>query len=92
MTRDEVARELNLPEGIERNGEYVIILNDSGEYSKAYTKLDSSNSLDLVTQDSVINEHTSTLYYVGNFGDTESMYDIILDADFDEDIYKVTIR
>ena len=77
--------------GIENPGhytdddEYVIDIDDSNEYSKIFSKLDKSNKIHEVEDDSVFFFFFYVLYF-----EAED-YDIELSADLDEDVYSLKI-
>lgn len=90
MELNDVRVELNLPEGIENNNKYVITLSDSNEYARMYTLLDKNDSvyLDDLQVGNMISEHSSILKFI--YGDEE--FTVSLEANFDEDIYKVVVE
>ena len=67
------------------NGKYIIPLMDSDEYSKIYTLLDKSDLVELDTSCTLVTDKVSELQY---FNDE---FVIKLDANFNDDFYRVVI-
>jgi len=87
MEANELARELGFSQEGETKGKsYVIRLKDSNDYSRAYTLLDKSDLTELDGDAISLDVEKSTISYVSEG------YRITLDADFDKDVYTVTIK
>ena len=85
MTVEELANNLNLPQGELIDDTYLIVLKDSNDYARTYTKL--SNSDILTLDDDYINlgtDNTSIAYFSND-------YYIVLSANFVSDEYTVEI-
>lgn len=68
-----------------KQGSYVVDIKDYDEYSKYFSLLDKSDLAEEVQDTSQITVHTTTVTYT--CGD----YQIVLQADLDEDIYKLVV-
>lgn len=68
------------------NGIYVIDIYDSDQYGRIYSKLDKSDLLDEIPENSQITYDTASIQYEGDD------YSITLMADFENDSYKMTIK
>ena len=66
-----------------QGGKYVIKLDDSNEYSRAYTALDKSELTDLDTEKVSMGLEGSTMVYLSDD------YDITLKADFEANEYTI---
>lgn len=87
MEASELAREIGFQQEGETKGKsYVIRLKDSNDYSRAYTLLDKSGLTELDGDAISLDVEKSTISYVSEG------YRITLDADFDKDVYTVTIK
>lgn len=65
---------------------YIIEFEDSDEYSRAYTVLDSSNLVDLDEETVLVSENSSMLtYYATN-------YECTLIGNFDKDVYRLNVK
>ena len=64
-----------------KNGAYVVDIKDYGEYGKYYSLLEKSD-LEEVQDTAQITVHTTNVTY------TSEDYQIVLQADLDEDLYK----
>jgi len=85
MDKEEFIEELGLPfDWEERGSEYVINLNNSDSFSKAYDLI--SNNRDLTLEDDSITTTDNALFTF--FTD---LFEIRLVADFNKDIYKVIL-
>jgi hypothetical protein len=73
-------------QGTMSDGKYIVHLEDSDVYSKAYTLLSNSKILHLDSDEVTITEHNSTMKYLSDD------FDVVLDADFDNDDYNITIE
>lgn len=69
-----------------KNGVYVLDIMDSDEYGRIYSKLDKSNLLDEVVDNSQITYDAANVQYESDD------YLISLLADFKNDNYKMTIK
>lgn len=78
--------------GIENEGylsdddEYIIEIDESNEYSKIFSKLDNSDLIHEIDDDSVFDLNNNTLYFESEY------YDIELNADLENDEYSLKIR
>lgn len=68
------------------NGDFVIDIKDSDDYGKFYSKLDKSNLVEENNESSQITSTVSSIQFDSDF------YTLTLMSDFDNDIYKLTIR
>lgn len=85
--------------GIEQRGhiidgikgkKYMIELQDSNEYARAYTLLDKFKKANMDDEGSMTSEYQTVLsYYIPN-GDTN--YLVMLNANFNDDFYSIVIR
>lgn len=66
------------------NGSYVVDITDYDEYGRYYSLLEKSD-LQEVQDTSQITLHTTNVTY------TDDTYQVILQADLDEDLYKVIV-
>lgn len=66
--------------------EYVVEIKDSNEYSKVFSKIESSDLVHEVEDDSVFDIDNNTLYF-----EAED-YDLELNADLKEDTYSLIVR
>lgn len=69
------------------NNSFIINLSDSDAYGYAYTKFENSDLLDEIQESSKVNENTSNL----QFEAIDEPFIVGLYADFDNDIYQITI-
>lgn len=67
-----------------RNGAYVVDIKDYNEYGKYFSLLEKSD-LEEVQDTSQITLHTTNVTYAND------EYQIVLQADLDEDLYKVVV-
>ena len=67
-----------------KNGAYVVDIKDYDEYSKYYSLLDNSD-LQEVQDTAQITIHTTNVTF------TSEEYQIVLQADLDEDMYKLVV-
>ena len=67
-----------------KNGAYVVDIKDYDEYGKYFSLLEKSD-LEEVQDTSQITVHTTNVTY------TSDKYQIILQADLDEDLYKLVV-
>ena len=67
-----------------KNGAYVVDIRDYDEYSKYFSLLEKSD-LDEVQDTSQITIHTTNVTYAND------EYQIVLQADLDEDLYKLVV-
>ena len=78
--------------GITDNGEYskdnsyVIDIDDSDTYGKYYSKLDKSDLVDEIDDNSLLTLHNSSINFEGD------NYLITLIADFEQDLYKLVCK
>lgn len=85
QTIEEFIDSLNLPYIGEMKGEeYVISLQDSNEFSEVYNLISNKDELH-VEEESTANDGEARFTFYGQF------YEVKLDADFDDDVYRVTI-
>lgn len=83
---DKFAKELGITkEGTTEDNRYVIMLDNSDEYSVIYSILDKSELVELDTFDMLVTPKTSELNY---FNDE---FKVKLVGNFEKDIYKVII-
>ena len=62
---------------------YVIDLEDSNAYNKAFTKLDNTSLVNEMSESSVSNAYISNVMYIND------RYSINIIADFESDTYKI---
>lgn len=67
-----------------RNGAYVVDIKDYNEYGKYFSLLEKSD-LEEVQDTSQITLHTTNVTYAND------KYQVVLQADLDEDLYKVVV-
>lgn len=67
-----------------KNGAYIVDIKDYDEYGKYYSLLDKSG-LDELQDTSQITLHTTNITYANDD------YQIVLQADLDEDLYKIVV-
>lgn len=67
-----------------KNGSYIVDIKDYDEYGKYYSLLDKSD-LDEVQDTAQITLHTTNLTYAND------QYQVVLQADLDEDLYKIVV-
>ena len=79
--------QLKLPQGnYNDTGDYIVRLNNSDEYMKYYNRISTSESLDLDDErTSSSDSKYMTIVYVSD------EFDVILDANMDEDYYTITV-
>ena len=65
---------------------YVIDLEDSNAYNKAFTKLDNTSLVDEMSESSVSNTYISNVMYIND------RYSINIIADFESDTYKIIVH
>lgn len=65
---------------------YVIDLEDSNAYNKAFTKLDNTSLVDEMSESSVSNAYISNVMYIND------RYSINIIADFESDTYKIIVH
>lgn len=86
MTVDELINSIGLPEGELRDNVYTITLEDSDDYSRAYTKLSNADIVNLDIDNIKLSEHETVMTYLADD------YDIVLTANFDDDYYTIELR
>ena len=67
-----------------KNGSYVVDIKDYDEYGKYYSLIDKSD-LEEVQDTAQITLHTTNLTYAND------QYQVVLQADLDEDLYKIVV-
>lgn len=67
-----------------KNGSYIVDIKDYDEYGKYYSLLDKSD-LEEVQDTAQITLHTTNITYAND------QYQVVLQADLDEDLYKVVV-
>ena len=67
-----------------KNGSYIVDIKDYDEYGKYYSLLDKSD-LEEVQDTAQITLHTTNLTYAND------QYQVVLQADLDEDLYKIVV-
>ena len=67
-----------------KNGSYIVDIKDYDEYGKYYSLLDKSD-LEEVQDTAQITLHTTNITYANDD------YQIVLQADLDEDLYKIVV-
>lgn len=67
-----------------KNGSYVVDIKDYDEYGKYYSLLDKSD-IEEVQDTAQITLHTTNITYANDD------YQIVLQADLDEDLYKIVV-
>ena len=84
---DKLLRELGLAlEGeYSKDGSYVVDIYDSNEFGKVYSALESNNDAEELYDNSLLTIHNANISYL--FGD----YQLTLNADFDQELYKLVI-
>lgn len=70
---------------LSRQGAYVVDIVDFDEYSKIYSLLERSELIDEVMDTSQITIHTTNVTFANDD------YQLVLQADLDEDIYKLVV-
>lgn len=65
---------------------YVIDLEDSNAYNKAFTKLDNTSLVEEMSDSSVSNAYISNVMYIND------RYSINIIADFESDTYKIIVH
>ena len=65
---------------------YVIDLEDSNAYNKAFTRLDNTSLVEEMTDSSVSNAYISNVMYIND------KYSINIIADFESDTYKIIVH
>ena len=65
---------------------YVIDLEDSNAYNKAFTKIDNTSLVDEMSESSVSNAYISNVMYIND------RYSINIIADFESDTYKIIVH
>ena len=85
---DEFLKQLGIDKEASKDssGTYVIDINDSDEYGRIFSKLDKSKLVDELPESSQVAYETASVQYESDD------YIITLLADFDEDVYKMTIK
>ena len=78
---------INKPGTYSKDNTYVIDLEDSEEFGKIYSTLDSNDELDYLDDSSLLTIHNSNIIY--NYNDE---IQINLIADFDHDSYRVVVQ
>ena len=73
-------------DGDMKGDEYVADIMDSDEYDRILSKLSNNNNVELDEDSS-----TLTLHNASNVYDSDE-YQIIVTADFDSDLYKLTVK
>ena len=85
MNREEFIASLNLPfEGNGQADEYVIILNNSDDFSRAYNLI--SNNQKLSMDDNSVTTTSNALFTFFN-----DDFEVRLTANFNKDIYRITV-
>ena len=83
---EEFAKKLNITyPGELVKDKYIIPLMTSDEYSKVYTLLDKSELVELDTESTLVTDKVSELTYYGEG------FEVKLDANFNDDLYRVVI-
>ena len=67
-----------------KNGAYIVDIRDYDEYGKYYSLLEKSD-LEEVQDTSQITLHTTNITYAND------KYQVVLQADLDEDLYKIVV-
>ena len=81
----EFVESLNLPyEGEEKGNEYVIALPDSNAFSEVYNIISNEDGLHVEEDSKASDEEARFTFY-------SSRYEIRLEANFEEDVYRATI-
>lgn len=82
----EFAEQLGLDlDGKMEGDKYIIELEDSDEYSKVYTLLDSSDLVDIDEEATLLTDKVGELLFLGD------EFDVKLVGNFNSDIYRVVI-
>ena len=83
---EELLKDIGITEKGEytKNGSYIVDIKDYDEYGKYYSLLDKSD-LEEVQDTAQITLHTTNLTY------TNDKYQVVLQADLDEDLYKIIV-
>lgn len=68
-----------------KNGAYVVDIRDYDEYSKYFSLLEKSEDLEEVQDTAQITIHTTNVTF------TSDKFQIVLQADLDEDLYKMVV-
>lgn len=77
---------INNPGYYSDSSTYVVEMNDSDEYSKAFTKLDNTDLVEELSASSVSNAYVSNVMYVNDD------YSINIIADFESETYKIIVH
>lgn len=77
---------INNPGTLTDDDEYVIEIQDSNEYSKIFSKIENSDIVREVEDDSVFDIDNNTLYF-----ESED-YELELNADLENDVYSLVVR
>ena len=78
--------DLELPfEGEEKGRQYVIELSDSNSFSRAFNVIDVNKNLHIKGESKATDTETE-------FRFTNGEYDVVLTANYDDDIYKVIVE
>lgn len=77
---------LELPyEGEEGDKNYILNLNSSNEFSKVFDLIDTNKDLFIKGESKATGDETS-------FRFTDGIYDVVLNANYDKDIYQVVVE
>ena len=77
---------INNPGYYSDSSTYVVELDDSDEYSKAFTKLDKTDLVDAMSDSRVRNAYVSNVMYINDY------YSINIIADFESETYKIIVH
>jgi hypothetical protein len=77
---------IDIPGYYSDSNTYVVELDDSNEYSKAFTKLDNTDLVDEMSDSSVSNAYVSNVMYINDY------YSINIIADFESETYKIIVH
>lgn len=89
MNIEELLKTLNITKigSYSKNNNYIIDINDSNEFGRIYSTLDTNDELDESDDATNINEHTANIVYK-----YENQFQLTLIADWDNDTYKLVIE
>lgn len=77
---------INNPGTLTDDDEYVVEIPDSNEYSRIFSKIENSDIVREVEDDSVFDIDNNTLYF-----ESED-YELELNADLENDVYSLVVR
>ena len=93
MVETEVLKKLNINKkgSYSSKEEFVVDIEDSDEYGKIYSKLDNNPYVSLYEENCHVTADNATMYFEFE-PDDDTTFILILTADFNENIYKLSIK